>query len=123
MRITSLNNQHIKDCVRLKQRKERDRQQTMIIEGYRAILCAMQNRYPITTLYFSPDLFYGEQESALLQQAERAGAALYEVAAEPFQKMTSAPRPDGLLALAPQVRRTLSEWRPKPNALFLIAEA
>jgi TrmH family RNA methyltransferase len=123
MRITSLQNPHIKNCVKLQQRKERDRQQTMIVEGYRAILCAMQNNYPLTTVYFSPELFYGEQERALLQEAERAGAALYEVATEPFQKITSAPRPDGLLALAPQIRRTLVEWRPKPNALFLIAEA
>src|SRR4051794_36345716 len=121
MRITSLQNPHIKNSVKLKQRKERDRQQTMVIEGYRAILCAMQNGYPLSSLYFSPELYYGEQEGLLLQQAEQAGAALFEVAAEPFQKMSSAPRPDGLLALAPQIRHNLGEWRPKPNSLFLIA--
>src|SRR5689334_22146322 len=99
MRITSLQNPHIKNGAKLQQRKERDRQQTLIVEGYRAILCAMRNNYPLTALYFSPELFYGEQEPALLQQAERAGAALFEVAAEPFHKMASTPRPDGLLAL------------------------
>src|SRR3954468_18045045 len=123
MRITSLHNPHIKNCAKLQQRRERDRQQTMVIEGYRAILCAMQNNYPLTALYYSPELFYGEQEPALLQRAQEGGATLYEVAAEPFQKMSSAPRPDGLLALAPQIRRSLTEWRPKPAALFLIAEA
>lgn len=123
MRITSLKNPHIKNCMKLKQRKERDRQQTMLIEGYRAILCAMQNGYPLSSLYFSPELYYGEQEELLLQQAEQAGTALIEVSAEPFQKMSSAARPDGLLALAPQIRRTLAKWRPRPDSLFLVAEA
>ena len=123
MRITSLQNPHIKNCVKLQQRKERDRQQTVVIEGYRAILSALQNGYPLTTLYYAPELFYGAQEQALLRQAEQAGATLYEVAAEPFQKMALLPRADGLLALAPQVRRTLTNYRPRPNALFLVAEA
>jgi TrmH family RNA methyltransferase len=123
MRITSLQNPHIKQCVKLLQRKERDRQRTMLIEGYRAILCALQNGYPLATLYYSPELFYGEQESHLLSKAKHSGAALYEVAAEPFQKMAVAPRPDGLLALAPQIRRTLADHRSRPNALFLVAEA
>ncbi len=122
MRITSLQNPHIKNCVRLQQRKERDRQQLMVIEGYRAILCAMQNGYPLTQLYFAPELFYGEQEPKLLCNAERTGVTLYEVAAEPFQKMSLAPRADGLLALAPQIRRTLTGYHPRPNALFLVAE-
>jgi TrmH family RNA methyltransferase len=46
-----------------------------------------------------------------------------EVATEPFRKMASAPRPDGLLALAPQVRHTLEGYRPRPNGFFLVAEA
>jgi TrmH family RNA methyltransferase len=123
MRITSLQNPHIKNCVKLQQRKERDRQQTMVIEGYRAILCALQNKYPVTVLYYSPELFYGTQEQELLRSIEQTGTSLYEVAAEPFQKMALAPRPDGLLALAPQMRRTLAGYRPRPNALFLVAEA
>jgi TrmH family RNA methyltransferase len=123
MRITSLQNPHIKNCVKLQQRKERDRQQKMVIEGYRAIRSALANGYPLATLYYSPELFYGQQETALLHNAERAGAALMEVAAEPFQKMATATRPDGLLALAPQIRRTLAEFRPRPNALFLVAES
>ncbi|MCC6453540.1 MAG: RNA methyltransferase [Caldilineaceae bacterium] len=123
MRITSLQNPHIKNCVKLQQRKERDRQQKMVIEGYRAILRAMQNRYPLHTLYYCPELFYGQQEPDLLRDAEQAGVTLLEVSTEPFRKMTTAPRPDGLLALAPQVRHTLAGYRPRPCGFFLVAEA
>ncbi len=123
MRITSLQNLHVKNCVKLQQRKERDRQQKMMIEGYRAILQALQNRYPLHTLYYCPEFFYGHHESSLLSMAEQAGALLLEVAAGPFQKMAVAPRPDGLLALAPQIRRTLNGYHPRPTAFFLVAEA
>lgn len=122
MRITSLQNPHIKNCVKLQQRKERDRQQLMLVEGYRSILCAFQNHQSITTIYYSPELFYGEQEAILLQMAEAQGATLYEVSEAAFQKITTAARPDGLLALAPQQRRHLQKHRPSTNALYLIAE-
>lgn len=122
MRITSLQNPHIKNCVKLQQRKERDRQQLMVVEGYRAILCALQNRYPITTLYYSPELFYGANEAELLRMAETQQATLYEVSEAAFQKMAIASRPDGLLALMPQQRRHLRDHRPSSNALYLIAE-
>src|SRR5688572_23664864 len=98
MRITSLQNPHIKNCVKLQQRRERDRQQKMVIEGYRAIQQAMRNGYPLTTLYYCPELFYGHQEATVLRDIEQSGAALFEVAAEPYRKMTTIPRPDGLLA-------------------------
>lgn len=123
MRITSLQNPHIKNCVKLQQRRERDRQQKMVVEGYRAILQAMHNRYPLHTLYYCPELFYGHQEGDLLAAVAQTGVALLEVAAEPFRKMASAPRPDGLLALAPQVLHTLEGYHPRPGGFFLIAEA
>jgi RNA methyltransferase, TrmH family len=124
MRITSLQNPHIKQCVKLQQRKSRDREQQMVVEGYRAICSALQNGYPLTTLYYAPELFYGNAEPKLLNSAQTAGASLIEVAAAPFAKMTTAPRPDGLLAVAPQRRRSLAEYRPdRADFLFLIAEA
>jgi RNA methyltransferase, TrmH family len=122
MRITSLQNPHVKNCVKLQQRKERDRQRVFLVEGYRAILCALENHHPLTTVYYAPELFYGRQEPALLRAAKRSSAALFEIAAGPFQKMAHAPRCDGLLALAPQIRRPLADYAPRPGALLLVAE-
>jgi TrmH family RNA methyltransferase len=95
----------------------------MVIEGYRAILCALQNGYPLHTLYYCPELFYGEQEPKLLCNVEQAGVALYEVGEAPFQKMVGGGRPDGLLALAPQIHGTLKGYCPPPQGLFLVAES
>lgn len=123
MRITSFQNPQVKNIVKLHKRRERDRQQFMVIEGYRAICAALDNGYPLDTLYFCPELFFGKNEDALIEQVAKRGAQLVEVAAGPFQKMALRERPEGLLALAPQRRHFLCDHTPAPNALYLIAEA
>ncbi|MBV7328241.1 hypothetical protein KFU94_08255 [Chloroflexi bacterium TSY] len=66
MDLLSLQNHHVKNVVKLHQRKHRDRQGKMIVEGFRAILCAIDNHYPLETLYFCPSLFFGKNESWLI---------------------------------------------------------
>lgn len=123
MRITSFQNPQIKQVVKLHKRRERDLQRKMIIEGYRAILAAVENAYPLHELYFCPELFFGHNEAALLERVAQGGTRLIEVAEGPFTKLAYRDRPEGLLAIAPQRRRPLHEYMPPPNAFYLIAEA
>lgn len=123
MQITSLQNPHIKNCVRLHTRKERDRQRKMLIEGYRAILRALQNGYPIDALYYCPALFFGDNEVALLALVAEAGVPLFAVGEGPFRKMTARPRPDGMLAIGPQRCRPLRDYSPGQAEFLLVAEA
>lgn len=123
MRITSLQNQRIKDIVKLQQRKHRDRQGRMMIEGYRAILSAVENRYPIEALYTCSALYFGQNEDALAAAVAGTGAQIVEVSETVFQKVATRPRPDGMLAVAPQLRRCLCELTPPPGALYLVAES
>lgn len=85
--ITSLQNKRVKTVVRLHKRKYRDQQRKMIVEGYRAIMCAVENKYPLDELYFCPPLFLGHNERSLMRRAENSGARVIEVAEEPFRKM------------------------------------
>ncbi len=64
--ITSLYNQRVKAVAKLHQRRCRDRQQRMIVEGYQALVRAVENGYPLLELYFCPALFVGRDECALL---------------------------------------------------------
>lgn len=123
MRITSYQNSQVKNVVKLQKRRERDQQRKMVIEGYRAILAALTNHYPLDELYYCPALFFGKNERDLLDQAAETGARLIEVAEGPFTKMALRDRPEGLLAVAPQVRHPLSQHRPTANSLYLVAEA
>jgi len=123
MRITSFQNSQVKNIVKLHKRRERDHQGLMLIEGYRALQYAVDNRYPLHEVYYCPALFFGKNEHALLAQVAGCGARLIEVADGPFTKMACRERPEGLLAVAPQIRQQLAAHQPQRTGFYLIAEA
>jgi TrmH family RNA methyltransferase len=108
-KITSLQNPRVKRIVKLRDRRPRDEAGVFLIEGYRQIRRALEKDIVLSELYFSPDWFLGENEPALIGRAAAAGAALFELSKEAFAKVAYRERPDGLLATAPQWRRTLAE--------------
>jgi TrmH family RNA methyltransferase len=122
-KITSLQNPRIKQLVRLRDRRPRDEAGLFIIEGYREVRRALEKAVPLRELYFSPDWFLGENEPALLVRAEAEGAQLFELSKEAFAKVAYRERPDGLLAVAPQWRRTLADLTLRPPPLVLVVEA
>ncbi|HTO02514.1 MAG TPA: RNA methyltransferase, partial [Opitutus sp.] len=69
----------------------------------------LEKQVKLQELYFSPDWFLGENEIALINQAEAAGAQLFELTKDAFAKVAYRERPDGLLAVAPQWRRSLAD--------------
>jgi TrmH family RNA methyltransferase len=123
MRITSYQNEKIKNIIRLHKRRERDRQKKMVIEGYRALHFALENEYPLDELYVCPALFFGKNEMQLIERVAQRGAVIVEVDEGPFAKMALRERPEGLLAIAPQIRRRLPDHQPVQNALYLVTEA
>src|SRR5690606_8966345 len=108
-KISSLRNPRVKQLVKLRDRRPRDEAGVFLIEGYREIRRALEKKVPLRELYFSPDWFLGENEPALLAQAQSAGARLFALSKAAFAKVAYRERPDGLLAVAPQWRRTLDE--------------
>ncbi len=108
-KITSLQNPRVKQLVKLRDRRPRDEAGVFLVEGYRQIRRALEKTVPLPELYFSPDWFLGENEPALLAQAEAAGAKLFELTKEVFAKVAYRERPDGLLAVAPQWRTKLED--------------
>lgn len=108
-KITSLQNPRVKQLVRLRERRERDELGLFLVEGYREVRRALEKGVALRELYFCPDWFLGENEPALLEQAGAAGAQLCELSKEAFAKVAYRERPDGLLAVAPQWKRTLAD--------------
>src|SRR3954469_6489077 len=110
-RISSLQNPRIKQLVKLRDRRPRDEAGMFLIEGYREIRRALEQRIALREIYFSPDWFLGENERTLLAEAEAAGAQLFELTKDAFAKVAYRERPDGLLAVAPQWKRALTDLR------------
>jgi TrmH family RNA methyltransferase len=121
--ITSLQNPRLKRLVKLRDRRPRDEEQAFLVEGYREVRRALEKNITLTELYYSRDWFLGENEPALLAQAEAAGAKLFELSRDAFAKVAYRERPDGLLAVAPQWTRTLADLKLSPAPFLLIVEA
>jgi RNA methyltransferase, TrmH family len=122
-KISSLQNPRVKQLVKLRDRRPRDEAGVFLIEGYREIRRALEKAIRLQELYFAPDWFLGENETALLAQAEAAGAQLFELSREAFAKVAYRERPDGLLAVAPQWRRALGDLALPADPFVLVVEA
>jgi TrmH family RNA methyltransferase len=118
--ISSRQNPRIKELVKLRDRGPRDEAGLFLVEGYREIRRALEKNVALAELYFSPGWFLGENETALIERAEAAGARLFEVSKEAFEKVAYRERPDGLLAVAPQWKRTLADLKGSGTDPFLL---
>jgi TrmH family RNA methyltransferase len=108
-KITSLQNPRVKQLVKLRERRDRDDAGLFLIEGYREVRRALEKGLRPKEVYFSPDWFLGENEPALIEQAQQAGAQLFELSKDAFAKVAYRERPDGLLAVAAQWKTTLAD--------------
>jgi TrmH family RNA methyltransferase len=108
-RITSLQNPRLKQLVRLRDRRPRDEAGLFLIEGYREVKRALEAGVKPVELYFGADWFLGENEPALIEEAGRLGAQVFDLSKEAFAKVSYRDRPDGLLAVAAQWKRTLAD--------------
>jgi TrmH family RNA methyltransferase len=121
--ISSLDNSRIKRVVKLRQRAHRDADGLMIVEGYRELKRALDNRHFPIELFYAPKLFQGTNEPALIERCRAAGAQVCECTAPVFLKIAYRDRPEGLLAIAPQIRAGLDALRLPDNPLLVVAEA
>lgn len=121
--ITSLTNPRIKDLVRLRERRHRDRTSTFLIEGFREVTRAHAAGTEIRTLYICPDLYLGSNEPEIVSAIAETGTEIVEVAAPPFRKASYRDRPEGLLAVAHQFDTSLESLELSDDPLILVVEA
>jgi RNA methyltransferase, TrmH family len=125
--ISSLQNPRVKQLVKLRDRRPRDEAGVFLVEGYRQIRRALEKGVTLTELYVCPEWYPGEQgnEPALIEEARTAGATVFQLTKDAFAKVAYRERPDGLLAVAPQWRRSLADLDTllKPEPFLLVVEA
>ncbi len=122
--IESIQNPKVKNAVKLADRKTRNETGLFLIEGYRELKRAVDSGVVIRTLFFCPKLFLGTNEDALIEQIQSSGAEIICCAENVFHKLSYRDRPDGLVAIAVQMKRQLSDLLVRKNDPFLVvAEA
>ncbi len=123
--IASVTNPRVKRLVRLRDRRDRDDEGVFIVEGYRAVRRMLDLGVSPAELYLGRDWFQGENEQALIDDAQRAGAKVTDLSRDAFAKCAYRDRPDGLLAVVLQWHRSL-EWlatKLPATPLVLVVEA
>lgn len=118
-KIESLQNQKIKDVVKLRDRRERDETGFFLIEGFRELRRAVDAGRKIEALFYCPEFFLGTNEQKLIEDTK---STLFECSAPVFSKISYRDRPDGLLAVAPQVHLQLADLKLSKTPFLLIAE-
>lgn len=120
--LASLQNPRVKRAVRLRERRERDKTGRFLIEGYRELLRAADGGLLVEELFICPKLFLGSNEEALIHRLCERGPRLYICNETVFRKFSYRDRPDGLVAIAPQMRRTFEDL-PQKDPFYVVAEA
>jgi RNA methyltransferase, TrmH family len=121
--LSSAQNPRVKQLLALWERRDRDRQGLMLVEGYRPILRALDNGHQLLELYICPAYYLGDNNQALVARARVQGARIIELSDAVFSKVAYRERPEGLLAVAPQVRLTLADLAKRQVDFLVIAEA
>lgn len=105
--LTSLNNPRVKDVVRLRNRRHRERERRFVIEGERELAYAIDAGFPVSALYHCPEFHADRGEADLVRRFAAAGATCEETSADVFRKMSYRRTPDGLLGVAEAPTLTL----------------
>lgn len=123
-KITSLQNQKIKNLIKLAKPRERKKQNLIIIEGQRAITEALRAKFVIKELFFCPEL----GGTAMIKEIIKDGPGAKDfvrtqVSPEVFKKITYAENPDGYLAIAEPRYLNLEESKLSKNPLIIVLES
>ncbi|MCF6174491.1 MAG: RNA methyltransferase [Victivallaceae bacterium] len=121
--LTSTKNPLIKLACRLRNRREREKEQLTLLEGYRELTRAFDFGMSMKECFYCPEMFLGKNELPLIAKLSAAGVRCSEVAPHLLEKMSYRDRPEGLMAIAKIIRHSLDDIPLKKNGLYLIAEA
>lgn len=123
LKITSLQNDQVKALVRLRNRRERDRQGLTLIEEQLVIRRALAAGYPFRSLVYCPELLDADGHALLADLRSIDGLRLIEVTGPVMAKVSYRDTSDGLLVVAEQRRVTLDDLAPADPALVVVLEA
>ncbi len=126
-KLSSNQNPQVKALVRLRHRRARDQQGLTVIEEPLVLRRAWESGYPLLTIFYCNDMM-SEPARELLNdlraaiQAGQTSVKLVELAPGIMRKAAYRDTPEGILAVAPQVRKTLEDLVLRPDPLLVILE-
>jgi len=121
--IQSRQNDQVKNLVKLRERKHRDRQSRFLVEGLREIGHALTAGFELTHLYYCTDFFPSDTHATFIGEQKEAGRfPVIGMSPDAFTKASHREGPDGLIAIAVQQGNVLSDIKLTEQALLLVLE-
>jgi RNA methyltransferase, TrmH family len=121
--IQSRQNEQVKNLVKLRERKHRDRQDRFLVEGLRELGHALGSGYEVESIYFCPEFFPSPDHIDFIDQIRRDHEPqLVRMSEDVFNKAAYREGPDGIIAIAKQQRHALSELKLSDAPLLLVLE-
>ncbi|MRJ10443.1 RNA methyltransferase [Ornithobacterium rhinotracheale] len=118
MLISSVQNQKIKDLIKLQQ-KSRDRKKTglLVAEGVQENLLALQNGFEAESFFVCPDFFSDEELKQKLPENQ-----IFEITQEIFEKIAYRKTTGGILGVYKQKLNDLQDLKHIENPLIVVLE-
>lgn len=120
-RISSLQNNRIKNIVKLSKARERKSQNLFILEGARELTLALSVGYTVDSVFVCPELFAKTDYPDVLNTIDEN--LLFEVSEQVFEKIAYREGSDGLIALMKPKSHSISDLEVKANPFIIILEA
>jgi TrmH family RNA methyltransferase len=121
--ITSLQNDRIKDLVRLRTRRERDLKDLTLIEEPLVINRALDAGYPLRSLFFCPERVTPESGEVMDRLLDLQDLELIQVSEPVMDKISYRDQSEGMLVVAPQVNLSLTDLDLPANPLLVVLES
>jgi TrmH family RNA methyltransferase len=121
--ITSRQNPKVNDAVRLRDRRQRERQQRFLIEGIREVDRAIRGGVSILEAFVAPELATSEAARLVIEALEHRSVKRHDVASEVFEKLAYGDRTEGIVAVARMTSRTLDDLVLPPRPIVAVLEA
>ena len=118
--ITSVQNQRIKDAVKMRDRRQRQRAGKCLVDGTREIGRAMEAGIELTEVFFCEELCQNREATHLLDAIRNTQLALQPCTLDVFAKLAFGDRAEGIVAIAETPRRTLVELTLQRDALVAV---
>ena len=78
LHISSNDNPKVKEALDLREKRKRDQLHLFLIEGFREITRSLSGKVKVSLvrLFICPELFLGENENSLIEQARKENAQI-----------------------------------------------
>lgn len=120
--ITSIHNPRVKQAIRLRDSRQRRKEQLILIDGARELSRAVLAGVELLEVFVCPELCRGEEAQRLLKDLSGGGVRRLDVSEAVFARLAYGQRAEGVVGVAAVIPRRLEELALPSNPLVVVLE-